>query len=145
MHDNYDWAEVIIMGAAVPDFLPEKKVPGKISRAKGELVLKLKASDSILGSLARRKKRNRKRRLGFSLEKENPIQEAIRKFQEHRLDLMASAVLDEKIPPFGGNPLSLVLIEKEKIERLPLWRKYKTGEYILNRIEEIWYRKFLRK
>lgn len=145
MHDNYDWAEVIIMGAAVPDFLPEKKVPGKISRAKGELVLKLKASDSILGSLARRKKRNRKLIVGFSLEKENPIQEAIRKFQEHRLDLMASAVLDEKIPPFGGNPLSLVLIEKEKIERLPLWRKYKTGEYILNRIEEIWYRKFLSK
>lgn len=142
MHKNFNWADVIIMGAAVPDFLPERKFKGKIPRAKGELILKLKASESILGSLSRKRGRDRKLLVGFSLEKEKPIEQGIKKFKEHKLDLMISAVLDEKMPPFGGNPLSLTLIEKERIERLPLWRKYKAGEYILNRIEELWERKF---
>ncbi len=145
METHYDWADVIVMAAAVPDFLPEKKFSGKIPRSQKVLILKLKASESILGTLAKKKQRDKKLIVGFSLEKENSIEKAIKKFQEHKLDLMVSAILDELIPPFGGNPLSLVLIEKDRIERLPLWRKYKTGEYILNRIEELWYKKFPRK
>lgn len=137
MERNFAWADVVIMAAAVPDFIPEKRREGKIPRERGGLTLKLKATESIIGALAKRRDRKGKILVGVSLEDEDVIQRAYEKLIKNNLDLMVAVGLKNAGPPFGSNAVSVALVEKDKVERLPIWRKYKIAEYLLNKIESI--------
>ena len=137
MEKNFAWADVVIMAAAVPDFIPERRQEGKIPREKGGLTLRLKATESIIGTLARRRDRKGKILVGVSLEDRDVIQRGYEKLVKNNLDLIVAVGLKDADPPFGSNVVSVVLVGKDKIERLPLWRKYKVAEYLLNRIEGI--------
>ncbi len=132
--ENFGWADVLIMAAAVPDFLPQGQVAGKIPRRSGRLDLRLQATESILGALSRKRGRRGKLLIGFSLEKEAPIRKALQKLQEHRLDWMVAVKLDDRQPPFGANPLSIALVKAQRVERLPCWNKTKAAQYLLDKI-----------
>ncbi len=134
---NFPWADILIMAAAVPDFMPHKKEAGKIPRKSGSLSLKLKATKSILGELAKKKGREDKILVGFSLETENALKKAQQTLKAHNLDLVVALSLKESNMPFGDARVSASLVFADKIKRLPLLKKGRAAEYIFDAIEEI--------
>ncbi len=84
--------DVLVMAAAVSDFLPEK-VEGKMDRRKGVVEVRLKPNVDVLGSL--REMKGDRLFVGFALEeKENLERRAIEKMREKGLDLVVANVLD---------------------------------------------------
>lgn len=137
METNFNWADILIMAAAVPDFIPGKRIQGKISRKISYLNLRLKATESIIKTLSKRRDRKNKIMVGFSLEKGSTIKKALEKLKENHLNLIVSVNLDREIPPFGNNPVSIALVEDKRVEKFPRLRKFKLSEYIFDKIEEI--------
>ncbi|MGB9677522.1 MAG: phosphopantothenoylcysteine decarboxylase, partial [Candidatus Ratteibacteria bacterium] len=83
---NFPKADILIMSAAVSDWRPYRKFKNKIKRKK-EWILKLVPNPDILKSVAKIKKENQKI-VGFALETENIIKNAIKKLKEKKLDLI---------------------------------------------------------
>ena len=132
-----NWADIIIMAAAVPDFIPGDKIPGKIPR-KGRLNLELYATESIIGKVSRElKEREKKIIVGMSLEKTAPIIKAQKKLKDNELDMVLAVSYERKNSPYGNNPVSIIVVQKDGVERFPLWKKHKIANYIFERLEEI--------
>ena len=136
LQENYSWADVLIMAAAVPDFIPLQKEAGKIPREKGKLNLKLKATESIIGILSKKKGRNRKILIGFSLEKEDAIKKAQQKAIVNNLDFTIAVSLDERRNPYGNQDCSVSLVSAGRVEKLPVWSKKKIAKYVFDFIEQ---------
>lgn len=89
-----DRCDIIIMSAAVADFMPEQKLPGKLRRSQSErLELRLVRTPDILGELAQRKRKEQVL-VGFALEEGDFRSGAEKKLHEKDLDMVV------------GNPLS---------------------------------------
>lgn len=138
LEDNFGWADLVVMTAAVPDFVPARRLEGKIPREKGELSLKLKATPSIIGSLSKRKDRKGKLLLAVSLETQEVIERARKKLEKEKLDLILAFSLSKEESPYGSNPVSVALVFPHKVEKLPRWRKSKLAEYLLEEIERMY-------
>ncbi len=80
-------ADVVIMAAAVADYRPASRVPGKIKKSELGIVLRLEQTPDILAELGRRKG-GRQILVGFALEAENARENALRKLREKNLDLI---------------------------------------------------------
>jgi len=78
--------DLLIMCAAVSDWRPYKKFKNKIKRKK-EWLLKLVPNPDILKKVSKIKKENQKI-VGFALETENIIENAKKKLNEKKLDLI---------------------------------------------------------
>ena len=79
-------ADAVIMAAAVADYTPAERAPGKIKKTERELVLRLKRTADILAELGRNK--GGRILVGFALETENARENALRKLREKNLDLI---------------------------------------------------------
>ena len=79
-------ADAVIMAAAVADYTPAERAPGKMKKTEGELTLRLQRTTDILAELGGDK---RERTLvGFALEADNARANALRKLREKNLDLI---------------------------------------------------------
>lgn len=81
-------ADVVIMAAAVADYRPVERTPGKIKKAGRELVLPLTRTPNILAELGRQK--GEQVLVGFALEAENRTEAAARKLRSKNLDLVVA-------------------------------------------------------
>jgi len=79
-------ADAIIMAAAVADYRPAERTPGKIKKSADELVLRLARTPDILAELGRQK--GGRILVGFALEAENARENALQKLREKDLDLI---------------------------------------------------------
>ena len=79
-------ADAIVMAAAVADYTPAERAPGKIKKTEGQLVLRLKRTADILAELGGSK--GGRIHVGFALEAENARENALRKLREKNLDLI---------------------------------------------------------
>ncbi len=79
-------ADAVVMAAAVADYAPAERSPGKIKKADGELALRLMCTTDILAELGRDK--GGRVLVGFALEAENARENALRKLSEKNLDLI---------------------------------------------------------
>ncbi len=81
---HMDWAEIIVMNAAVSDFRPVKVFKGKLKKGQIDGYIKVEITEDILGYISERK--GDKLVIGFALETENLFEEARRKLEEKRAD-----------------------------------------------------------
>jgi len=133
---NFSWADVIIMAAAVPDFIPPQKETGKIPRGRGKWTLKLEATESIIGDLSKKKGRDSKILIGFSLEKEDSISKAQQKMITNNLDFIIAVSLDARSNPYGNQACSMSLVSAGRTEKFPVWDKKKLARYVFDFIEQ---------
>ncbi|MCX7917266.1 MAG: phosphopantothenoylcysteine decarboxylase [bacterium] len=84
--------DLLIMSAAVSDWRPYRKYRNKL-KIKKEWKLKLIPNPDILKNVSKIKKKNQKI-VGFALETENIIENAIRKLKEKKLDLIIANTQD---------------------------------------------------
>ncbi len=128
--ENLEWADLVIMNAAVSDFRPRKRESSKIKRS-SELTLKLERTEDILSELGRRK--GNKFLVGFALETENLLENAKKKLKEKNIDMIVANPVDV----IGSKHHRGFLITKESYEEFSFERKIESAKFIVERIVKL--------
>ncbi|MDP8216291.1 MAG: phosphopantothenoylcysteine decarboxylase [Candidatus Kaelpia imicola] len=137
MEREFQWADIIIMGTAVCDFVPLRKKSGKIKRSNAGLNLQLKSTSSIIGSLSKKRGRKRKLLVGFSLESEHFIARAIDKRSRDDLDMTLAFYLNKDSMPYGDNHCEPALVARDFIIKMPVLSKAVLAGYVLDVLDKL--------
>ncbi len=123
--DNLGWVQLIIMNAAVSDFVPKETATKKIKKRE-RLTLELIKGKDILKDLGKRK--GNRFLVGFALETDNLIENAKRKLLDKNLDMIVAN-------PTGaigrGGEYEGVVITKTAEERISARTKMEGARKIL--------------
>lgn len=140
MHDAViaalDQADALLMAAAVADYRPANVAPQKIKKEDGGLVVRLARTPDILSAVAVRSAEGGRPRLvvGFAAESERLVENARAKLAAKNLDLIVANDVTALDAGFAAETNRVVLIDRERIERLPLMSKAAVSEAILDRV-----------
>jgi len=134
----YDQVDAVIMSAAVADYSPAQKFERKLKKEdlNTEFVeLKLKKTKDILKYLGENKKEQIL--VGFALETDNAIENAIQKLKQKNLDFIVLNTLGEG-SGFGYDTNIVTIISKDgEVESLPLMTKYEVAHKILDKVVKL--------
>jgi len=122
-------ADALIMAAAVADYTPAGASGKKLKKGEGTLELKLERTVDVLDAV-----RSVPVRIGFAAETENLIENARRKLDEKRLDLVVANAVGGPDSPFGSDENEATLIDASGDEVLPRMPKRELADRILDRI-----------
>jgi len=129
-----DSSTVMIMSAAVSDFMPAEKTKEK-SEKSGELLLRLTPTPDIILKVGKKKKRPFI--IGFAAETDGRIERAKKKLKEKNMDMIVYNDVTQKGSGFDVDTNKVVIIDREKEIRLPLLSKESVADAILDRLIEI--------
>ncbi|MDI6889565.1 MAG: bifunctional phosphopantothenoylcysteine decarboxylase/phosphopantothenate--cysteine ligase CoaBC [Thermodesulfovibrionales bacterium] len=125
---------VLIMSAAVSDFVPAEKAEEKIEKSE-ELLLGLHRTPDIISEIGKRI--NRPFIIGFAAETGRKIERARRKLKEKDMDMIIFNDITETGSGFDVDTNSVVIIDRKKEIRLPLMSKDSVADAILDRLVEL--------
>lgn len=111
-HDYYADVDIAIMSAAVADYKPTKIATEKIKKSNQLLSIDLEPTKDILASLGKHKKKQIL--VGFALETENEIANAISKILKKNLDLIVLNSLKDQGAGFKIATNKVTIIDKSK-------------------------------
>ncbi len=106
----FDTADIAIAAAAVADFRPKKTAQEKIKKKEEGFSLELVRNRDILMELGKQKKDQFL--LGFALETENELANALQKLQRKNLDAIVLNSLRDEGAGFGGTTNKITFIDK---------------------------------
>lgn len=130
----FDNADITIMASAVADYTPEHPEKFKMKKKKSDLALHLKPTKDILKELGARKT-DGQLLIGFALETNNEVNNAISKIENKNLDLIVLNSLQDKGAGFGHATNKVSFIDKEgKIEGFDLKSKKEVANDLLQKI-----------
>lgn len=133
VHKHFDGIDVAILSAAVADYKPKYVADKKIKKKDPTLILELEKTKDILASLGDIKKKQLL--VGFALETNNEIENAIKKLKSKNLDLIVLNSLSDKGAGFGVNTNKITLIDSEEnITNYNLKSKAEVAQDILSEI-----------
>ena len=135
IHERFDSVDIVIKSAAVSDYSPCEKSEQKIKKSKKELSIPLKKTRDILKSLGEDKKN--RILVGFAAETENILDNSRKKLKEKNLDLVVANDVTASQAGFGEDTNVAWLVDRERVEELPLMSKFELANRILDRIKEI--------
>jgi len=130
-------SDVAVMAAAVADFTPEKVAPEKIKRKGDEMIIKLVPTKDIAAELGKAKTKKQVL-VGFALESQDEMKNAVKKLKSKNLDLIVLNSLRDKGAGFGFDTNKITVIDKDnKICNFELKHKNEVAADILDKIIEI--------
>ena len=135
IHERFDSVDIVIKSAAVSDYSPCEKSEQKIKKSKKELSIPLKKTRDILKSLGEDKKN--RILVGFAAETENLLDNSRKKLKEKNLDLVVANDVTASQAGFGEDTNVAWLVDRERVEELPLMSKFELANRILDRIKKI--------
>jgi phosphopantothenoylcysteine decarboxylase/phosphopantothenate--cysteine ligase len=122
--------DVLIMAAAVSDYLPETMASEKIKKKNQELKLNLRRTIDILSNV-----NGDFIKVGFAAESSNLIENAKKKLVQKKLDIIVANDITVKDSGFGSDNNRVIIISSSgEIDALPLMPKRKVADEILNRV-----------
>ncbi len=123
----FRWADIVIMNAAVSDFVPEVKSNRKIKKT-DELIIRFKKGRDILKELG--KVKGNKFLVGFALETDSILENARKKLVEKNLDMIIAN------PPesIGGREHEGFIITEQETESFRFSSKLESARLILKRV-----------
>lgn len=121
-HANFENVDVAIAAAAVADYRPKNVASQKIKKQETNLTIELEKTQDILATLGEKKKNQFL--IGFALETENEIENAIGKIKKKNLDLIVLNSLNDKGAGFGHSTNKVTFIDKN-FKELPMDLKSK--------------------
>jgi phosphopantothenoylcysteine decarboxylase / phosphopantothenate---cysteine ligase len=126
--------EILIMSAAVADYKPETVADLKIKKEDGLAAIKLTKTVDILSSL----KKDGKKIIGFALETNSETENALKKLNSKKLDMIVLNSLREPGSGFEHETNKVTVFHKsgEKKE-YPLETKFQTANHILSEVKKI--------
>jgi phosphopantothenoylcysteine decarboxylase / phosphopantothenate---cysteine ligase len=129
--------DVAVLAAAVADFTPGIVAGNKIKRNNKELILKLKPTIDIAAELGKMKKK-KQLLVGFSLETDNELENAISKLKRKNLDLIVLNSLKDKDAGFGFDTNRITIIDKNNnIDKFELKSKEEAARDIIDKIVSV--------
>jgi len=137
--EHADAADVVIMAAAVADYMPADRADQKIAKAGDTLTLVLKKTPDILGELgARRLAAGRGPLLvGFAAETTDLVVRATDKLRRKHADLIVANDVSRSDAGFDVPTNAVTLITADGAEAVPLQSKQRVAAEILDRVERL--------
>jgi len=133
VHEHFDTTDIAILSAAVADYKPKNVADKKIKKKDSTLQLELEKTKDILASLGHIKQKQIL--VGFALETDNELENAIKKLKSKNLDLIVLNSLNDEGAGFGGVTNKVTIINKnEKINKYSLKSKSKVAIDIMKEI-----------
>jgi len=134
---RFDRCDIAILSAAVADFTPEIIADNKIKRGGKDLFIKLKPTMDIASELGRMKKKEQIL-VGFALETDNEIENAMSKLKRKNLDLIVLNSMNDKGAGFGVDTNRITIIDKQNnIDKFELKSKEEAAKDIIDKVVSI--------
>jgi len=129
----FNKVDITIMAAAVADYTPEHPEEFKMKKKLNELNLQLKPTKDILKELGTRKHTNQLL-IGFALETNDEVENAISKIENKNLDLIVLNSLQDEGAGFGYSTNKVSFIDKAgNIQHFKLKSKNEVAEDLLQK------------
>jgi len=126
-------ADVLIMAAAVADYMPKTVAAQKIKKDAGSLTLELVKTPDILSEV-----NGKFIKVGFAAETQDLVANAKKKLVNKSLDIIVANDVTAKDSGFGSDSNKVVIIKKEgKMEDLPLMTKREVAEKIMDNVVKL--------
>jgi len=133
VHAYFKLVDVAILSAAVADYKPKTTATSKIKKASPTLSLELEKTKDILASLGTIK--SHQILVGFALETNDEITNAIKKLKSKNLDLIVLNSLNDVGAGFGGSTNKVTLIDKNLVQtEFPLKSKAAVASDIIKEL-----------
>ncbi len=134
---RFDHCDIAILSAAVADFTPEIIADNKIKRGGKDLIIKLKPTIDIASELGRMKKKGQIL-VGFALETDNEIENAMSKLKRKNLDFIVLNSMNDKGAGFGVDTNRITIIDKQNnIDKFELKSKEEAAKDIIDKVVSI--------
>ncbi len=135
--NEFPASDVAILAAAVADFRPAERFDQKVKSDREELVIRLVPTPDIAAELGRMKT-NKQILVGFALETENELQNAMEKIRKKNLDYIVLNTLRDEGAGFGYDTNKITIIDKVGNQKeYPLKSKIEVAEDILKYLQEV--------
>ncbi len=103
--------DILVMAAAVADYTPAVVEKNKIKKESQSLSIELSKTTDILLALAE-KKQSHQLHVGFALETDNEVENALDKLSRKKLDMIVLNSLKDQGAGFGGDTNKITVIDK---------------------------------
>ena len=127
---DFDWADFVIMAAAVADYRPARTADQKIKKHDDRLIMEFVKNPDILAGLGADKKPGQVL-CGFAMETENLEKNARKKLESKNCDLLIANNLTTPGAGFQTDTNVVTMLKPEGNEQLPLLNKEELGQRIL--------------
>jgi phosphopantothenoylcysteine decarboxylase/phosphopantothenate--cysteine ligase len=127
-------ATVLVMSAAVSDFMPAEKSKKKIAKSE-ELLLRLLQTHDILAEIGKRN--DRPFTIGFAAETGGDIERAKRKLQEKNIEMIVWNDVTKAGSGFDVDTNSVVILDRGREMSLPILSKDSVAEVIIDRLVQL--------
>ena len=132
-HQYFKGVDAAILSAAVADYRPKFPAVSKLKKKSSSLVLELEKTEDVLASLGEIKEKQLL--IGFALETENEVANAIKKLKAKNLDLIILNSLNDHGAGFGGSTNKISIIDKDLNQtNYPLKSKSEVADDIINEL-----------
>ena len=132
-HQYFKDVDAAILSAAVADYRPKFPATSKIKKKASSLTLELEKTEDVLSSLGEIKEKQLL--IGFALETENEVANAIKKLKAKNLDLIILNSLNDDGAGFGGSTNKISIIDKDLNQtNYPLKSKSEVADDIINEL-----------
>jgi phosphopantothenoylcysteine decarboxylase / phosphopantothenate---cysteine ligase len=134
-----DAVDVVVMAAAIADYMPAARAPQKVQKSDGDLTITLIRTPDILADLgARRLKAGRGPVLvGFAAETEQVVARARQKRERKHVDLIVANDVSRSDAGFDVDTNAVTLVTGEGSDEVPLQAKHGVAAAIVDRIERL--------
>lgn len=133
VHLHFKSVDIAILSAAVADYKPKNQATSKIKKDVSALSLELQKTKDILASLGAIK--SHQLLVGFALETNDEVANAIKKLKSKNLDLIVLNSLNDQGAGFGGTTNKITLIDKNLVQtEFPLKSKADVAIDIMNEL-----------
>jgi phosphopantothenoylcysteine decarboxylase/phosphopantothenate--cysteine ligase len=134
---NFKNSHISILSAAVADYKPKKTETLKIKKDSTEFTLELTKTPDILATLGREKKAGQML-IGFALETNNELENAIKKLEKKNLDFIVLNSMNDKGAAFKNDTNKITIIDRDqKIETFDLKSKNEVAVDICKKILDL--------
>ena len=131
-------ANMVIMAAAVADYMPRQRVEGKIEKTDAPLSLDLVRTPDILAELGSTRRPGRGPILiGFAAQSGDPVEAARRKLHAKNADMVVANDISRADAGFDADTNAVMLVTTEGAEPVPLAPKTHIASVILDRAEKL--------
>ncbi len=129
-------SDVLIMSAAVADYTPVTTANKKMKKSETELSIELKPTADVLRSIKNHKKPGQVF-IGFALETDNELENAIGKLERKGLDFIVLNSLNNQGAGFGHDTNKITIIDKDtKTTSFELKSKQEVAKDIWNEVQQ---------
>ena len=135
-NQEFPQCNAAVLSAAVADFTPQNVSDTKIKRKDNNLEITLKPTDDIAASLGKQK--GDRVLVGFALEKENELENAIGKLERKNFDFIVLSSMNDKGAGFNHDTNKITIINRSKeVKNYDLKSKVMVAKDIVDEIEKL--------